>query len=183
MKKTVVILLLVAMLVSLTGCFGPAPQGTTSTEPAATSSKSPAVEKMEKELAQQALTPLEDGTLTMPRVDIVTVSTDENVMDFVTKPVDRFTSQSIASYTPGYVTPIEPYYEACKITVTDKTNVNAVVDENGRLTSYKADVDSDANYAPDTEVVKDGYFHESEFRSAPYFDIQIDGIELLNAKF
>ena len=69
------------------------------------------------------------------------------------------------------------------VTVTDKTNVNAVVDENGRLTSYKADVDSDANYAPDTEVVKDGYFHESEFRSAPYFDIQIDGIELLNAKF
>ncbi len=46
------------------------------------------------------------------------------------------------------------------------------------LTSYMADVDTDANYTPDTEVVADGYFHESEFRSAPYFDIDIDGITL-----
>ena len=29
----------------------------------------------------------------------------------------------------------------------------------------------------------DGYFHESEFRSAPYFDIQIDGINLLDTNF
>ncbi len=62
-------------------------------------------------------------------------------------------------------------------------NVNATVDANGRLTGYKADVDTDAAYTADTEVVKDGYFHESEYRSAPYFDIQIDGITLLNAKF
>ncbi len=48
------------------------------------------------------------------------------------------------------------------------------------LTTYMADVDTDANYTPDTEVVKDGYFHESEFRSAPYFDVRIDGINLLN---
>lgn len=46
-----------------------------------------------------------------------------------------------------------------------------------------ADVDTDANFTGDTEAVKDGYFHESEFRSAPYFDVQIDGINLLNAKF
>ena len=46
------------------------------------------------------------------------------------------------------------------------------------LESYMADVDSDAAYTPDTEVVKDGYFHESEFRSAPYFDIDIDGITI-----
>ena len=51
------------------------------------------------------------------------------------------------------------------------------------LTSYMADVDTDAAFAKDTEVVSDGYFHESEYRSAPYFDVQIDGIELLNAKF
>ena len=44
------------------------------------------------------------------------------------------------------------------------------------LTSYMADVDSDANYTPDTEAVYDGYFHESEKRSAPYFDLVIDGI-------
>ena len=46
-----------------------------------------------------------------------------------------------------------------------------------------ADVDSDAAYTADTEVVKDGYFHESESRSAPYFDIQIDGINLLDVNF
>ncbi len=51
------------------------------------------------------------------------------------------------------------------------------------LTSYKADVDTDAAYTPDTEVIADGYFHESEYRSAPYFDIQIDGITLLNTNF
>ena len=48
------------------------------------------------------------------------------------------------------------------------------------LTSYMADVDTDAAFTPDTEVIKDGYFHESEFRSAPYFDVRIDGITLLN---
>ena len=51
------------------------------------------------------------------------------------------------------------------------------------LTTYMADVDTDAAYTPDTEVISDGYFHESEFRSAPYFDIQIDGITLLNTNF
>ena len=51
------------------------------------------------------------------------------------------------------------------------------------LESYQADVDTDAAYTPDTEVIADGYFHESEFRSAPYFDIQIDGITLLDTAF
>ena len=54
------------------------------------------------------------------------------------------------------------------------------VDENGHITSYLADVDTDEAYTGDTEVVHDGYFAESEKRSAPYFDLQIDGIELLN---
>jgi basic membrane protein A len=42
------------------------------------------------------------------------------------------------------------------------------------LTEYLADVDGD--FAPDTNAIWDGYFHESEMRSAPYFDIRIDGI-------
>lgn len=46
------------------------------------------------------------------------------------------------------------------------------------LTEYMADVDTDENFTPDTPVVSDGYFHESEMRSAPYFDIDIDGITL-----
>ena len=51
------------------------------------------------------------------------------------------------------------------------------------LTSFLADVDTDPAYTGDTEVIADGYFHESEFRSAPYFDRQIDGINLLDTKF
>ena len=52
-----------------------------------------------------------------------------------------------------------------------------------KLDSYMADVDTDEAYQGDTEVITDGYFHESEFRSAPYFDLRIDGITLLNEKF
>lgn len=48
------------------------------------------------------------------------------------------------------------------------------------LDSYEADVDTDKDYTKDTEVVKDGVFQESTFRSAPYFDVQIDGITLLD---
>ena len=50
------------------------------------------------------------------------------------------------------------------------------------LTSYLADVDTDPDYTPDTEAISDGYFHESEYRSAPYFDLRIDGITLLDEK-
>ena len=48
------------------------------------------------------------------------------------------------------------------------------------LTSYMADVDTDDAYTPDTEVVEiDGdctFFNESAKRSAPYFNVIIDGI-------
>ena len=52
-----------------------------------------------------------------------------------------------------------------------------------KLTSYMADVDTDADYTADTEAIKDGAFLESTYRSAPYFDIQIDGINLLDTNF
>ena len=57
--------------------------------------------------------------------------------------------------------------------------------EGKTLDSYEADVDTDADYTPDHEVVVDGYFHESGegFRSAPYFNVQIDGITLLDTAF
>lgn len=51
------------------------------------------------------------------------------------------------------------------------------------LTTYTADVDTDAKFTPDTEAIKDGYFNESADRSAPYFNVKIDGIKLLNEKF
>ena len=48
---------------------------------------------------------------------------------------------------------------------------------------HKADVDTDAAFEADTAVVENGIFKESKFRSAPYFDVRIDGITLLNEKF
>lgn len=44
------------------------------------------------------------------------------------------------------------------------------------LDTYLADVNDDGTFTGETEAVSDGYFHESEYRSAPYFDILIDGI-------
>ena len=59
-----------------------------------------------------------------------------------------------------------------KVFDTSKFTVNRET-----LTSYTADVDTDDAFTPDTEAISDGYFHESEKRSAPYFDIKyIDGI-------
>ena len=55
--------------------------------------------------------------------------------------------------------------------------------DGAEMTSYEADVYTDADYTPDHEVVSDGYFHESEYRSAPYFNVQIDGINLLDTAF
>ncbi len=51
------------------------------------------------------------------------------------------------------------------------------------LSSYKADVDFDAYYTKDTEVIENGVFYESKHRSGPYFDLRIDGISLLNEKY
>ncbi len=55
--------------------------------------------------------------------------------------------------------------------------------EGKNLDSYLADVEADEAYEHETEVISDGYFHESEYRSAPYFDLQIDGIKLLDTNF
>ena len=51
------------------------------------------------------------------------------------------------------------------------------------VTEYDADVDTDPEFKGDTNVIEDGAFMESKFRSAPYFDLQIDGIELLDTAF
>ncbi len=67
--------------------------------------------------------------------------------------------------------------------VFDTATEGFITKDGAPLDSYTADVDTDAAFTPDTEVVSDGYFHESEYRSAPYFDVQIDGIELLNTAF
>ncbi len=55
--------------------------------------------------------------------------------------------------------------------------------EGAPLTTAMA-LDTDGDFTPDSEeAVFDGAFHESYFQSAPYFAIQIDGIEWLNSAF
>ena len=62
-------------------------------------------------------------------------------------------------------------------------DINTFTKGGEKVNSYLADVDTDAAFTADTEAIKDGYFAESSDRSAPYFDIRIDGITLLNEKF
>ena len=71
-------------------------------------------------------------------------------------------------------------FEADEVKVFDTANFT--VGEKA-LETYTADVDTDAAFTPDTEAIADGAFEESAKRSAPYFDVRIDGITLLNEKF
>ena len=86
-----------------------------------------------------------------------------------------------AEGTADKIKEVEADLKAGKVHVFDTKTFKVEGKEVGE--DHKADVDTDKDYKPDTEVVKDGYFHESEFRSAPYFDLQIDGIKLLDTKF
>ena len=55
----------------------------------------------------------------IPVLSIETVNQESNKMDFVTKPVAKHVAEAIASWTPDYVMPPEPYYEECTITLMD----------------------------------------------------------------
>ena len=88
-----------------------------------------------------------------------------------------------AAGTVEKIAEVKAALEDGSVKVFDTAKEGFITKDGAALTSYMADVDTDAAFTPDTEVVADGYFHESEYRSAPYFDIQIDGIELLNSAF
>ena len=90
------------------------------------------------------------------------------------------TAGVVAAGTAEKLAEVQKALEAGTIHVFDTANFTV---KGEKLTTYLADVDTDPAYTPDTEVIKDGYFHESEYRSAPYFDLQIDGIELLDTAF
>ncbi len=75
--------------------------------------------------------------------------------------------------------------KAGTLKVFDVSKDNFILVNGQKLTTYQADVDTDAAYEKDTEAIKDGYFDESgdDKRSAPFFDIRIDGITYLNEKY
>lgn len=84
--------------------------------------------------------------------------------------------QAAAKGTQEAIDAAKADLESGKIHVFDTANFTV---EGKQLTTYMADVNTDANFEGDTEAVKDGVFEESTHRSAPYFDIDIDGISVI----
>jgi len=91
--------------------------------------------------------------------------------------------QAAAAGTAEKIAEVKAALASGELKVFDTATEGFITVGGAALTEYMADVDSDANYEKDTQVVSDGYFHESEFRSAPYFDVELDGIEKLNAMY
>ena len=100
--------------------------------------------------------------------------------------------QAAAAGTTDKVAEVKADIETGKLHVFDTTTFTVsgdnvkdtmTVDADGHVTSYLADVDTDPAYTGDTEAVENGYFNESAKRSAPYFDLSIDGINLLDTAF
>ena len=90
--------------------------------------------------------------------------------------------ENVAEGTADAIAAAQADIESGKTHVFDITTFTV---EGAELSSYQADVDTDPDYAPDHEVITDGYFNESGegFRSAPYFEVKIDGITLLDTAF
>ncbi len=87
---------------------------------------------------------------------------------------------SVAEGTADKLAEVEAGLKDGSIKVFDTANFTV---RGEAVTSYMADVDTDDAFTPDTEAIADGYFHESEYRSAPYFDVRIDGITLLDENY
>ncbi len=116
-----------------------------------------------------------------------TIETGSVELTDLGKNVAAGTAEKLAAVKADLVAKKINVFDTATFTVTvdaaNKLNVNATVDANGKMTSYKADVDTDEAFTADTEVVANGIFEESKFRSGPYFDVQIDGIKLLDVNF
>ncbi len=94
------------------------------------------------------------------------------------------TAEAIADATAKLESGELQVFDCSVFTVSgDNVTASMTVDADGHVTSYLADVNTDAAYAGDTEAVEDGAFKESTFRAAPYFDLKIDGITLLDTAF
>ena len=91
--------------------------------------------------------------------------------------------QAAAPGTVEKIAEVKAALEDGSLKVFDTAAEGFITVGGAALTTYMADVDTDPAFTPDTEAVLDGYFHESEYRSAPYFDVQIDGITLVNKAF
>ena len=101
-----------------------------------------------------------------------TLETGSVVLTEMGKNVAQGTQEKLDSVIAGLKNGTINVFDTANFTVGGK-----------KLDSYKADVDFDAAYEKDTEVIEKGIFMESKFRSGPYFDLQIDGITLLDVNY
>ena len=92
--------------------------------------------------------------------------------------LSELNEQAAAAGTAEKIAEVKAALEDGSLKVYD---INTFTVNGAKLESYLADVDDMGDYVPETDVVTDGYFHESEYRSAPYFDVDIDGITMLGA--
>ncbi len=119
------------------------------------------------------------GTIATNSVVISGINQDvvdgESTIAELNKVVDQFKAGSLHVYDTSTFT--------VTVDKANGVNANAEVDKDGHLVKYMADIDGD--FKGDTNVVHDGYFDESgnDYRSAPYFDIIIDGITNINTNF
>lgn len=78
---------------------------------------------------------------TMPVISIQTVESTSNSLKFIDEPISKHVAQDIASWTPNYKMPPEPYYVNCRISVlnqdqeTELDNADAQVKVRGNWTS------------------------------------------------
>ena len=98
---------------------------------------------------------------------VVSKNSKEGIVKYELKlPTDRMFSKVHGDIVLHYT-----LYENQKLIMLDTITPEEILSEGHQkeLTTYKKD-------GSDTEYVSDGYFHESEYGSAPAFDVAIDGI-------
>ena len=91
------------------------------------------------------------------------------------------------SCAPGTAEKVEEVIAAIKAGTLHPFDVTTFTVDGKALDSYVFDFSTmNSDYTAvqyvgeQIECIKDGYFHESEFRSAPYFGLDVDGITKLN---
>ena len=129
----------------LCGCSSPEvlPESSSESTPAVTETATKAAnttsEKTTEAESTEPAAPAYDFGDCMPILSITTADKSSNAIDFITKPVTRHVAESIASWTPGYKMPPEPYYTECAVTLTD-------TDENVLLSNAGAQVKVRGNW-------------------------------------
>ncbi len=99
----------------------------------------------------------------------------------------KLTAMNEDAIAPGTEEMVERVIEAFTSDMGNVFDIDFFTVDGEKLTSYLANVNDDTGFKGDTEAIvivgedggeKYGYFAESEYRSAPYFDIIIDGIHV-----